>query len=117
MLQPEHRPLLVGGQGAAVEEDRIDGITLRSAGVTEQKLGQVARHRGIRGVWQPELLQPCLPPAQYASGPFVAKPVVQQVSLRQIQSICGGGYAAFLGHKARAESVQAAVDAGGDGYP
>jgi hypothetical protein len=61
-----------------------------------------------------QILQPCLPPAQYAKGPFLAKPVVRQVSLRQLQSVCGGGYAAFLGHKARPESIQAAVDAGGD---
>ena len=61
-----------------------------------------------------QILQPCQPPAQYASGPYVAKPVIRQVSLRQIQSICGSGYAAFLGTKAHPDSVQAAVDAGGD---
>jgi hypothetical protein len=38
-----------------------------------------------------QILQPCQPPAQYARGPFVAKPVVLQVSLREVQSICGGG--------------------------
>ncbi len=61
-----------------------------------------------------QILQPCLPPAQYARGPYVAKPVIRQVSLKQLQGICGGGYAAFLGSKARPESVQAAVDAGGN---
>ncbi len=59
-----------------------------------------------------QVLQPCLPPAQYASGPFIAKPVVRQVTLRQLQSACGGGYAALLGDKYRPESIQAVVSSG-----
>ena len=38
-----------------------------------------------------EVLQPCLTPAQYASGPFVEKPVIKLVTFRQVQSICGSG--------------------------
>ena len=61
-----------------------------------------------------QILQPCLPPAQYASGPYVAKPTVRQLSLKQIQGVCGG-YARFLGKTPQGpETVQAAVDAGGN---
>ena len=61
-----------------------------------------------------EILQPCQPPAQYARGAYLAKPVVQHVTLRQLQAICGGGYAAFLGDKVkqRPVSVQAALASG-----
>ena len=61
-----------------------------------------------------EILQPCQPPPQYARGAFLAKPVVQHVTLRQLQGICGGGYAAFLGDKAtqRPVSLQAALASG-----
>lgn len=60
-----------------------------------------------------EILQPCQPPAQYASGAFLAKPVVRHVTLREIQTICGGGYASFLGDKARRPvSLQAAMASG-----
>ena len=46
-----------------------------------------------------QIMEPCLPPAQYASGPFLAKPVIVNVTLRQVQSICGGGARAFLGDR------------------
>jgi hypothetical protein len=61
-----------------------------------------------------EILRPCQPPPQYASGAFLAKPVVRHVTLRQIQAICGGGYAAFLGDKVkrRPVSLQAALASG-----
>jgi hypothetical protein len=61
-----------------------------------------------------EILQPCRPPPAYASGAFLAKPVIHHVTLRQLQSICGGGYAAFLGDKAnnRPVSLQAAMASG-----
>ena len=61
-----------------------------------------------------EILQPCQPPARYASGAYLAKPAVRHVTLRQLQGICGGGYAAFLGDKAkqRPVSVQAALASG-----
>jgi hypothetical protein len=38
-----------------------------------------------------QILQPCQPPARFASGPFVVPPVIEKVTLRQVQSICGGG--------------------------
>lgn len=61
-----------------------------------------------------EILQPCQPPAQYASGAYLAKPVVRNVTLRELQGICGGGYAAFLGDKMkrREVSLQAAMASG-----
>ena len=62
-----------------------------------------------------QILQLCLPPAQYASSPYMAKPKRRQVSLKQIQGICGGGYARFLGNMPQGpETVQAVVDAGGN---
>lgn len=61
-----------------------------------------------------EILLPCLPPPQFARGAFLAKPIVQHVTLRQLQSVCGGGYTAFLGDKVRQRpvSLQAAVASG-----
>jgi hypothetical protein len=61
-----------------------------------------------------EIVVPCQPPAEYASGAFLAKAVVRHVPLRQIQIICGGGYAAFLGEKAKQRplSLQAAIASG-----
>jgi hypothetical protein len=61
-----------------------------------------------------ELLLPCLPPAQFANGAFLAKPVIQNVTLSQLQTVCGGGYAALLGDKAkqRQVSLQAAMASG-----
>lgn len=61
-----------------------------------------------------EILQPCQPPPPYASGAFLAKPIVRHVTLTQLQGICGGGYAAFLGDKAkkRPVSLQAAMASG-----
>jgi hypothetical protein len=44
-----------------------------------------------------QIMQPCMPPPAYASGPFLAEPVIVNVSMRQIQKICGGGARAFLG--------------------
>lgn len=44
-----------------------------------------------------QILQPCEPPARYRSGPFVAKPVVREVSMGKVQSICGGTHAAANG--------------------
>jgi hypothetical protein len=35
------------------------------------------------------ILQPCEPPRAFASGPFVAEPVIIEVTLRQIQQRCG----------------------------
>ena len=37
-----------------------------------------------------QVVQPCEAPARYASGPFLATPVVRQVSLPEVQAICGG---------------------------
>jgi hypothetical protein len=58
-----------------------------------------------------EILQPCQPPARFASGPFVVPPVIEKVTLRQVQSICGRGYSAFLGKQRNLgpETVQAAL--------
>lgn len=61
-----------------------------------------------------QLLQPCLPPARYASGPYLAKPVIRRVTLRQVQSICGGADATRQGHQYRSDSKQTAVSSGGD---
>lgn len=60
------------------------------------------------------VLQPCQPPARYASGPFLAPPVVREITLRQVQSACGG-YRAFLGDRTfqGADTVQAALAGGG----
>lgn len=38
-----------------------------------------------------EVLRPCMPPPQYAKGPFLERLKVVSVTLRQVQSICGGG--------------------------
>jgi hypothetical protein len=38
-----------------------------------------------------EILVPCLPPARYDHGPFVEPPLILDVTLRQIQSICSNG--------------------------
>lgn len=46
-----------------------------------------------------QIMQPCLPPLLYASGPFLAKPVIIPVTLREVQSICGDGARAFLGDR------------------
>ena len=65
-----------------------------------------------------EVLQPCRPPAQYASGPFLEPPQIVPVTLRRVQAICGAGYAAFLGKDAIASgpaTVQA-VKASGGGF-
>lgn len=35
------------------------------------------------------VLMPCQPPPRYASGPFLEKPVIELVTLREIQTICG----------------------------
>ena len=48
-----------------------------------------------------KILEPCEPPVQYASGPFLAPPVIRDVPLQEIQADCGGGYRAFLGDGAR----------------
>jgi hypothetical protein len=58
-----------------------------------------------------QILQPCQPPARFASGPFLEPPVIEKVTLRQVQSICGGGYSAFLGKQRDLgpETVQAAL--------
>lgn len=61
-----------------------------------------------------EILQPCQAPARYSSGPYLAKPVIQQVSLKQLQRVCGGGSSRFLGPRAGHETVQAAVSANRD---
>ena len=37
-----------------------------------------------------QVLQPCQPPAKFAKGSFLAKPVIREVSLREVQSVCGG---------------------------
>ena len=39
-----------------------------------------------------KILQPCQPPAQYASGPYLAKPVIRHVTLKQIQVVCDKGH-------------------------
>jgi hypothetical protein len=39
------------------------------------------------------IMQPCVTPAQYRSGPFLAEPVVREVTLRQVQVACGVGSA------------------------
>lgn len=41
-----------------------------------------------------ELLLPCQPPAAYATGPYLGKPVIRHVGMTQLTSICNGGYAA-----------------------
>jgi hypothetical protein len=58
-----------------------------------------------------EILQPCEAPARYASGPYLAKPAIRHVSLKQIQGICGSAYSRFLGPRTGHETVQAAVSA------
>ena len=37
-----------------------------------------------------QILQPCQPPAKFAKGGFLAKPIVRDVSLSEVQSVCGG---------------------------
>jgi hypothetical protein len=61
-----------------------------------------------------QVLEPCQPPARYASGAFLAPPVVREITLRQVQSACSG-YRAFLGDRPYqgAEPVQAALAGGG----
>jgi len=46
-----------------------------------------------------QIMEPCLPPPAYASGPFLAKPVIINVTMRQVQKICGSGARAFLGDR------------------
>lgn len=41
-----------------------------------------------------ELLQPCRAPAQYASGAFVAKPVVREVGMEVVRSRCNDTHVA-----------------------
>jgi hypothetical protein len=43
------------------------------------------------------ILTPCDPPRQYASRPFVAPVIIREVTFREIQALCGNGYAAFFG--------------------
>jgi len=38
-----------------------------------------------------KILVPCLPPAKYDHGPFVEPPLIVDVTLSQIQSICSNG--------------------------
>jgi hypothetical protein len=38
-----------------------------------------------------QVLQPCEPPAEFSKGAFLARPIIRQVSLHEIQTICGGG--------------------------
>jgi hypothetical protein len=57
------------------------------------------------------VLQPCEPPAQFASGSFVEKPVIRKITLREIQVVCGAGYRPFLGDRG-VEAAVAAADAG-----
>jgi hypothetical protein len=40
-----------------------------------------------------KVLQPCVAPAKYAAGPYLAKPIIRVVSLREVQSACGGPFA------------------------
>jgi hypothetical protein len=46
-----------------------------------------------------QVLQPCEPPAKFASGPFLETPVIRKVSLREVQTACGGRYRPFLGDR------------------
>jgi hypothetical protein len=57
-----------------------------------------------------QVLQPCQPPAQFQSGPFLAEPVIRAVSMAQVQTVCGRGYAALPG-----EGARHAVQGGGFG--
>ena len=45
-------------------------------------------------------LQPCQPPAKYASGPLLKPSHIVNVTLGQVQKICGRGWIAFLGEEA-----------------
>jgi hypothetical protein len=55
-----------------------------------------------------QILQPCEVPQRFASGPFREKPVVRKVSLRDIQTICGGRRP-FPGNRDRAAAADADV--------
>jgi hypothetical protein len=35
-----------------------------------------------------KILVPCEPPAQYAAGPYLAPPIIRQVTLARIQTVC-----------------------------
>jgi hypothetical protein len=62
-----------------------------------------------------QVLQPCQPPAKFASGPFLEPVVIRKVTLRQIQAICGGARTAALhdhDHDTGAERIHAAMAAG-----
>ena len=61
-----------------------------------------------------EIVQPCLPPAQYARGPFLARPAIKLMSLERIQSACADGFAMRGTLPESARSVQAAVSMGAD---
>lgn len=61
-----------------------------------------------------QIVQPCLPPAQFASGALLAKLVLKKLPLRDVQSICGGPFA-FLGEKARPANIHAAIASNGSG--
>ena len=52
-----------------------------------------------------KILEPCEAPAQYASGPFLAPPVIHDVPLEEIQVVCGNGYRAFLGDRASVPGI------------
>ena len=65
-------------------------------------------------------LQPCQPPAKYASGPFLKPPQVVHVTLRKVQRICGRGLIAYLGEDAFAGgpgTIQAITASGGNFGP
>ena len=44
-----------------------------------------------------QILEPCEPPARYASGPYLAPVIIREVALHEIQAICRGGYGAHAG--------------------
>jgi hypothetical protein len=44
-----------------------------------------------------QVLQPCQPPAQFASGPYLAPPVILEVTLDEIQAACDNGHRALIG--------------------
>ena len=100
----------------------LDGLGIRKAHVVGLSMGAFATlHFGLAYPDRALSITTAgvgsgAPPAQYASGPFRAKPVIRHLPLKQVKNVCGSGYARFLKPRApaRNETVQAAGMANAD---
>lgn len=61
-----------------------------------------------------QIVHPCLPPAEFARGPFLAKPLIKKMALREVQAVCGVPVA-DIGGTTPAGRIHAAMAAGGAG--